>query len=231
MKKIFRFVVQLFRFFADAYRQLKPCGFGIGMALLAFFVFVYFDQGAEVLRALAERRANSRGEYLTGATGVLRLLAFGGGTLLWCLASWYTARVLLYVNLPTTEDLFVQQDDNWPSAHLWLARNVPRILGAAPVAIIGYSMLRATQTYETDPPRLLHVLGVGFLIGSAVLWWALYKRREILEEHARNRLESILARKEKAASNQSAATHLGDVRLMAFDQELLNRASKIRFSG
>ena len=25
-------------------------------------------------------------------------MAFGTGTLLWCLASWYTARVLLYVN-------------------------------------------------------------------------------------------------------------------------------------
>ena len=70
-------------------------------------------------------------------------MAFGTGTLLWCLASWYTARVLLYVNLPTTQRLYVEEDDNWSAGHLWLARNVPRILGAAPLAIIGLSMLRA----------------------------------------------------------------------------------------
>ena len=109
------------------------------MAVLAFFVFVYSDQGAEVLRALGERRFNQ--QDLTGAAGVVRLMAFGTGTLLWCLASWYTARVLLYVNLPTKlRSLYIEEDDNWSAGHLWLARNVPRILGAAPLAIIGLSM-------------------------------------------------------------------------------------------
>jgi len=152
--------------------------------VLAFFVFVWFDQGAEVLRALGERRLNE--QDLTGATGVGRLLAFGAGTLLWCLASWYTARVLLYVNLPTTQPLYVEENNNWPAVHLWLARNVPRILGAAPLAIIGYSMLHAAGTYEVDPPILLRVLGICALTGSVVLWWALYKRREIIESLARS---------------------------------------------
>jgi hypothetical protein len=116
-------------------------------------------------------------------------MAFGTGTLLWCLASWYTARVLLYVNLPTTQDLYIEEDDNWSAGHLWLARNVPRILGAAPLAIIGLSMLYAFRTYEVDPPILLLVLGVCASAGSVALWWAFYKRREIMERNAKNVLQ------------------------------------------
>jgi len=201
------------RFLLNACHQLKPCGFGIAMAVLAFFVFVWFDQGAEVLRALGERRLNQ--QELTGATGVVRLLAFGAGMLLWCLASWYTARVLLYVNLPTTQHLYVEEDDNWSAGHLWLARNVPRILGAAPLAIIGYSMLHAAGTYEVDPPILLRLLGICALAGSVALWWALYKRREIIEGHAKSS-------KMPAASEEITSL---DPRAMAFDQNYLRNIS------
>jgi predicted acylesterase/phospholipase RssA len=205
------------RFLLNAYHQLKPCGFGIAMAVLAFFVFVYSDQGAEVLRALSERRFNQ--QDLTGATGVVRLMAFVTGTLLWCLASWYTARVLLYVNLPATQHLYVEEDDNWSAGHLWLARNVPRILGAAPLAIIGYSMLRAVGTYEVDPPILLRVLGVCALAGSVALWWAFYKRREIMERNAKNVLQQQSSEMPAAPLNLQA---------MAFDQNFLRSIPKQR---
>ena len=185
------------------------------MAVLAFFVFVYSDQGAEVLRALGERRFNQ--QDLTGATGVVRLMAFGTGTLLWCLASWYTARVLLYVNLPTTQDLYIEEDDNWSAGHLWLARNVPRILGAAPLAIIGLSMLYAFRTYEVDPPILLLVLGVCASAGSVALWWAFYKRREIMERNAKNVLQQQSSKMPAAPLNLQA---------MAFDQNLLRSIPK-----
>ena len=201
------------RFLLNACHQLKPCGFGIALAVLAFFVFVWFDQGAEVLRALGERRLNQ--QDLTGATGVVRLLAFGAGTLLWCLASWYTARVLLYVNLPTTQHLYVEEDDNWSAGHLWLARNVPRILGAAPLAIIGYGMLHGAGTYEVDPPILLRVLGICALAGSVALWWALYKRRQIIEGHAKS---------SKMPAASEGITSL-DPRAMAFDQNYLRNIS------
>jgi len=203
------------RFLLNAYHQLKPCGFGIAMVVLAFFVFVYSDQGAEVLRALGERRFNQ--QDLTGATGVVRLMAFGTGTLLWCLASWYTARVLLYVNLPTTQDLYVEEDDNWSAGHLWLARNVPRILGAAPLAIIGLSMLYAVGTYEVDPPILLLVLGVCASAGSVALWWAFHKRREIMERNAKNVLQQQSSKTPAAPLNLQA---------MAFDQNLLRSIPK-----
>ena len=210
------------RFLLNAYHQLKPCGFGIAMAVLAFFVFVYSDQGAEVLRALGERRFNQ--QDLTGATGVVRLIAFGTGALLWCLASWYTARVLLYVNLPTTQHLYVEEDDNWSAGHLWLARNVPRILGAAPLAIIGYSMLRAFGTYEVDPPILLLVLGVCALAGSVALWWAFYKRREIMERNAKNVLQQQSSEMPAAPETIPSSKMLA----MAFDQNSLRSIPKRR---
>ena len=46
-------------------------------------------------------------------------------------------------------------------------------------------MLHAVGTYEVDPPILLPVLGICALAGSVALWWALSKRREIMERNAR----------------------------------------------
>jgi predicted acylesterase/phospholipase RssA len=183
------------------------------MAVIAFLVFVDFDQGAEVLRALGERRFSQ--QDLTGATGVTRLMAFAICTLLWCLASWYTARVLLYTNLPTTLDFYVDDNEHCSTAHLWLARNVPRILGAAPFAIIGYSMLHAVGTYEVDPPILLRVLGVCALAGSVVLWWALARRRKVIERNARN------AGQQQLSKEPEAITSL--IPVIAFDQNLLRK--------
>ena len=185
------------------------------MAALAFFVFIDSDQGAEVLRALGERRFNE--QDLTGATGLVRLMAFGAGTLIWCLTSWYTARVLLYVNLPTTLDLYVDEGDNWPAGHIWLARNVPRILGAAPLAIIGYSMLQAVGTYEVEKPILLRVLGLCASAGSVALWWALYQRRRIVQGKAKNVVQQQ-SLKTPASSEEITSSNL---RAVTFDQKML----------
>ena len=50
-------------------------------------------------------------------------------------------------------------------------------------------MLHAVGTYEVDPPILLLVSGVCALAGSVALWWAFYKRREIMESNAKNVLQ------------------------------------------
>jgi len=136
-------------------------------------VFLWFDQGTEVLRALAERHAAS-GKELTGAIGPMRLAAFGGGMLAWCLASWYTARVLLYVDFPAAQGRYSQQSRGWLGFHRWLGRNVPRILGAAPMWIVGISLLRARVTYEFSPPTLLLVLGIVAIAGGFLLWAIFY---------------------------------------------------------
>jgi hypothetical protein len=168
----------------DIYHQLKPCRFSVLIAVLGGLVFLWFDQGTEVLRALAERNATS-GKELTGATGAMRLVAFGGGMLAWCLASWYTARVLLSFDFPAAQDRYSQQSGYWLSFHRWLGRNFPRILGAAPMWIVGISLLRARATYEYNPPLLLLVLGVAAIAAGFLLWGIFYGRRILLTRHTK----------------------------------------------
>jgi hypothetical protein len=167
----------------DIYHQLKPCRFSFIIVVLGGLVFLWADQGTEVLRALAERRATT-GVQLTGATGPLRLVAFGAGMLAWCLASWYTARVLLYFDFPGAQTGYLRQTDRWLWFHGWLARNVPRILGAAPMWIVGISLLWARGTYEHNPPRFLLVLGVVAIAAGFVLWAMFYFRRRLLTSRA-----------------------------------------------
>src|SRR5437899_9310808 len=82
--------VQWFGRGLDLLRELGVCGFSFFMVALGAIVFLYIEQGKEVLRALAER-----GDQ-TGATNLPRVLLFGLGLLLWSLTSWYSARILLY---------------------------------------------------------------------------------------------------------------------------------------
>src|SRR5207248_1217939 len=110
----------------------------------------------------------------------------------------------------------------WSAGHLWLARNVPRILGAAPLAIIGYSMLHAVGTYEVDPPIVLLVIGVCASAGSVALWWALHKRREILERNAKNVLQQ---QSSKMPAAREAIPSL-NLQAIAFDQNLLRSIPK-----
>jgi len=65
--------VQWFGRGLDLLRELSVCGFGIFMVALGAIVFLYIEQGKEVLRALAER-----GDQ-TGATNLPRVLLFGLG--------------------------------------------------------------------------------------------------------------------------------------------------------
>jgi predicted acylesterase/phospholipase RssA len=80
-------------------------------------------------------------------------------------------------------------------------------------------MLLAFGTYEVDPPILLLVLGVCALAGSVALWWAFYKRREIMERNAKNVLQQQSSEMPAAPLNLEA---------MAFDQNLLRSIPKQR---
>ena len=92
--------VQWFGRGLDLLQELSVCGFSILMVALGTIVFLYIEQGKEVLRALAER-----GDQ-TGATNLPRVLLFGLGLLLWSLTSWYSARFLLYRERSNTRTHF-----------------------------------------------------------------------------------------------------------------------------
>src|SRR5213076_3336645 len=138
----------------DIYHELKPCRFAFIVAIIGAIVFLGVEQGREVLRALAEPGA------LTGVTGALRLVMFGTGLVIWSLISWYSARVLLYFDFPKSHEVHPQRTGIWRRLHLRLPRNVPRILGVAPVVIVGWSFLGVRGSYESDPPPQLLCLGL-----------------------------------------------------------------------
>lgn len=168
----------LFWHLLDLYHELKPCRFSVIVALFGAFVFLKNDQGTEILRALAERG------QLTGVTNAMRLTSFTIALLVWSLASWYSARVLLYFDFPEARARHVDLTSTWLGIHHWLRRNVPRLLGAMPMFIVGLSLLRTRGTYEERAPRLLLVLGCAAIAGGIVLWILFVVRRRFLNSSA-----------------------------------------------
>jgi hypothetical protein len=177
----------------DIYHQLKPCRLSFIIAVFGSLVFLWSDQGTEVLRALAERHAIG-GSELTGATGPIRLVAFGGAMLAWCLASWYTARVLLHFDFLGIQSRYSSKAAGWLRFHRWLERNIPRILGALPLWIVGISLVRARRTYEHDAPGLLLVLGIVAIAGGFLLWGIAYGRRIVLTRYEKATSKSPMER-------------------------------------
>jgi hypothetical protein len=166
--------VQFFARLLDLVRELSVCGFSLGMALLGAVVFLYVEQGKEVLRALAER-----GDQ-TGATNVSRILLFGFGLFLWSVASWYSARVLL------DRDLFKGRERPLPKNECWskFRKNVllefPRVLGVLPFAIVGTGFLLCTFRYESTAPWGLKLLCALCYAGAVLMYFALRVRRRFI---------------------------------------------------
>src|SRR5437867_3586118 len=173
----------------DLYHELKPCRFVFIVAIIGAIVFAGVEQGREVLRALAEPGAS------TSVTGALRLTMFGTGLAIWSLASWYSARVLLYFDFPKSHEAHPRRTGIWGRLHSWLPSNVPRILGVAPMAIVGWSFLRVRGTYESDPPPSLLCLGLLMLGGGVLLYVLFVLRRRWIERHvpqaARQRYQQL----------------------------------------
>src|SRR6266700_7728889 len=127
----------------DLYHELKPCRFVFIVAIIGAVVFVGVEQGREVLRALAELGVS------TSVTGALRLTMFGTGLAIWSLASWYSARVLLYFDFPKSHEAHPRPTGFWKWLHAWLPSNLPRILGVVPMVIVGVGFLHARSSYES----------------------------------------------------------------------------------
>src|SRR5206468_11561827 len=138
----------------DLYHELKPCRFVFIVAIIGAIVFAGVEQGREVLRAIAELGVS------TSVTGALRLTMFGTGLAIWSLASWYSARVLLYFDFPKSHEAHPLRTGIWQRLHSWLQRNDPRILGVAAMVIVVWSFLLVRGTYESVPPPPLVFIGL-----------------------------------------------------------------------
>jgi hypothetical protein len=164
----------------DLVRELSVCGFNLFMVALGGIVFLYIEQGKEVLRALAER-----GDQ-TGATNAWRILLFGFGLLVWSLASWYSARVLLNCEFFKGRERPLPKNETWNKFRQKVRSEFPRILGVLPFAIVGTGFFLCAFRYEGTPPWGLKVLGALSYVGVVVLYVAFRIRRNWLNRTYQN---------------------------------------------
>jgi Patatin-like phospholipase len=166
--------VQSFGRLRDLLRELSVCGFSLCMAVLGGIVFLYVEQGQEVLRALAER-----GDQ-TGATNVWRILLFGFGLFLWSVASWYSARVLLDCKFFNGRERPLPKDECWSEFRENVRLEFPRLLGVLPFAIVGTGFLLCTFRYESTAPWGLNLLCALCYAAGVLMYFVLRARRKFI---------------------------------------------------
>jgi hypothetical protein len=121
----------------DFYHELKPCRFSLLVALVACPVFLGVAQGTEILRTVGEGMAGGQWYWP-------RVFGFFAALILWALSSWYAARVLLYFDFPGARPA--------QSRSKLAEKHVPRLLGIAPILIVGCGFLVAACSYDRTAP-------------------------------------------------------------------------------
>ena len=147
----------------DLYHQLKPCRFSFIVALIALLVFVCVAQGTEVLRTVGEGMAG-------GQSYSPRVFGFFAALILWAVCSWYTARVMLYFDFPAQREV----------AHSKFAETqFPRILGIAPMLIVGWGFIVASRSYDAGTAPWRWLIGFAVFCGllALVFYFLLIARR------------------------------------------------------
>jgi len=173
-RSIVESAIQSFCRLLDLLRELSVCGFSLCMAGLGGVVFLYVEQGQEVLRALAER-----GDQ-TGATNLWRILLFGFGLFLWSVASWYSARVLLDRRFFKSRKSSLPKNKRWSVFRENVRLEFPRILGVAPFAIVGTGFLLCTFRYESTAPWGLKLLCALCYAAGVLMYLAFRARRQFI---------------------------------------------------
>jgi hypothetical protein len=140
------------------YQQLKPCRFSFIVALLSGPVFLSVAQGTEILRTVGEGMAG-------GQSYAPRVTWFFVALVVWSLCSWYSARVLLYIDFPGVTRA--------PGYSRLAEKFVPRLLGLAPFVIVGFGFMGAAFSYSAgaQPKFWLHFFA-GICALLAILFYA-----------------------------------------------------------
>jgi hypothetical protein len=149
----------------DLYHQLKSCRFSILVALIAFPVFVCVAQGTEILRTVGEGMASAE------AWGP-RVTLFFLALILWSICSWYAARVLLYFDFPGPQ--------RNASRSKFAETHAPRLLGIAPMLIVGCGFFVASRSYAPAERTRCWLVGFAAFCGLlAIIFYVLlvYRRR------------------------------------------------------
>ena len=151
----------------DFYRQLKPCRFSFIVVLVATPVFLCVPQGTEILRTVGE------GMAATGQWYAPRVFLFFASLILWAISSWYAARVLLRFRFADAAD-----GPHWS----WAQTHVPRVLGIAPLILIGLGFFKAARPYapSTSAFAWLLFLGCFCFVLAAIFYLLLRLRRRMI---------------------------------------------------
>ena len=151
----------------DLYRELKPCRFSLVVALLACPVFLGVAQGTEILRTVGEGMAGDQWYWP-------RVFGFFAALILWSLSSWYAARVLLYLEFSS--------EPRPASSSSLAARITPRLLGVAPMVIVGAGFVVAAHPYAASSPAKfwLHFFAGLCLVLAIVLYAVMVLRRKMI---------------------------------------------------
>ena len=159
----------------DVFFLLRPASFSIIVSLLAIPVFFYVAQGVEILRSLGE------GNQYDGKLEQAKLGWFAFALIVWALNSWYWARVNL--NLRTSRSLPENKLKEQPFA--FLLKQMPRLLGVAPLVIIGGACFVVAQSYSGWPPQpaqqRLWIDGIVCFLLATCLYAFFVRRRKWLQ--------------------------------------------------
>ncbi len=158
--------------FVAVYRTLEPVRFSLLVVILVAIVFLYVQQGLEVLRGLGERDGYVH-HFQWGLISVFYTALF-----FLAMANWYWTRFLLNCDFtgpssPATHSPF----ENLLRLH------VPRSLGVAPVLIVSGGLCLAARSYNTPGVASLHWwLAAGSLAMAGVLYYGFIIRRRWLKQ-------------------------------------------------
>jgi hypothetical protein len=162
----------------DLYHQLKPCRFSFLVALIACPVFLCVAQGTEILRTVAEGMAMSGQWYWP------RVCGFFAALILWAVCSWYSARVLLYFDLPGAYR---------GASSKFAVTHVPRLLGVAPILIIACGFFVASRSYDVGTAVWNWLIGFGVFSAllAIVFYLLLIVRRKWLRSAASDKVRHV----------------------------------------
>lgn len=160
------------------YHELKPCRFSFVVALVACPIFLSVAQGTEVLRTVGEGMAGDQWYWP-------RVSGFFGALVLWALASWYSARLLLYIDFPGASRA--------ESYSKFAEKHAPRVLGIAPILIVGAGFLAAARPYASSSPAKfwLYFFAALCLVLAIVFYVLLVLRRKIIGPSAARHVRHI----------------------------------------
>ncbi len=163
-------------FVAALLRALAPARFSFLTGVVGGALFLFVQQGTEILRSLAEQDQD------TGRLNQAHIAWFFGALLVWSIQSWYWARVLLNFQFPGMSPL---PGGRQGKVIRWCRREGPRLLGVLPPLLIAAAFFfLAPQGYDDtapgDPKGFLRLFGCGAILMAALLYGGLWARKIVL---------------------------------------------------